>query len=72
MGLLVYHCSLRTQEAEIGPLRVPGQPGLHRQALLTKQKEKLPGVSFLLRGNTYSFVYVSLIILSAGTSEVYS
>lgn len=70
--MLVYPYSLRIQEAEVGPLRVPDQPGLHRQALFTKQKEKLPGVSFLLKGNTYSFVHVSLIILSVGASEVYS
>lgn len=70
--MLVYPYSLRTQEANVGPLRAPGQPGLQRQVLLTKQKEKLPGVSFLRRGNTYSFVHVSLIILSVGASEVYS
>jgi hypothetical protein len=38
--LVVRACNPSTQEAETGVLQVQGQPGLHRETLVSKKQQK--------------------------------
>jgi hypothetical protein len=46
--MVAHTCSSSSLEAEVGGLRVPGQPGLHSETLSQKQTHKAePGGSHL-------------------------